>query len=91
MKKMISWVCLLIFVFMVVGFVLQNHIIDIVDKPTYGSNLPQGDSLDLINKVKPKSVIDHNVQKFLLLRCFLTDLCKFKIEVQFSGRGKDKI
>ena len=56
MKKIISWVFLLIFVFMVVGFVLQNHIIDIVDKPTYGSNLPQGDSLDLINKVKPKSV-----------------------------------
>lgn len=71
---MIPWVFLLIFVVMVVGFVLQNHIIDIVDKPTYGSNLPQGDSLDLINKVKPKSVIDHNVQKFLLLRCFLTDL-----------------
>ena len=56
MKKMISWVFLLIFVFMVVGFVLQNHIIDIVDKPTVGSNFPQGDSLDLINKVKPKSV-----------------------------------
>ena len=74
MKKMIPLVFLLIFVCMVVGFVLQNHIIDIVDKPTYGSNLPQGDSLDLINKVKPKSVIDHNVQKFLLLRCFLTDL-----------------
>lgn len=53
---MIPLVFLLIFVFMVVGFVLQNHIIDIVDKPTYGSNLPQGDSLDLINKVKPKSV-----------------------------------
>ena len=70
---MIPLVFLLIFVFMVVGFVLQNHIIDIVDKPTYGSILPQGDSLDLINKVKPKS-LDHNVQKFLLLRCFLTDL-----------------
>ena len=72
---MIPLVFLLIFVFMVVGFVLQNHIIDIVDKPTYGSNFPQGDSLDLINKVKPKSVsLDHNVHKFLLLRCFLTDL-----------------
>ena len=81
MKKMISWVFLLIFVFMVVGFVLQNHIIDIVDKPTVGSNFPKGDSLDLINKVKPKSVIDHNVQKFLLLRCFLTDL-----GCNYSGR-----
>ena len=39
---MISLVFLLIFVFMVVGFVLPNHIIDIVDKPTSGSNLPQG-------------------------------------------------
>ena len=34
-------ILLLIFVFMVVGFVLQNHIIDIVDKPTVGSNLAQ--------------------------------------------------
>lgn len=55
-EKKIPLVFLLIFVCMVVGFVLQNHIIDIVDKPTYGSNLPQGNSLDLINKVKPKSV-----------------------------------
>ena len=67
---MISWVFLLIFVFMVVGFVLQNHIIDIVDKPTYGSNLPQGDSLDLINKVKPKSVIKPQCSKILAIALF---------------------
>ena len=67
---MISWVFLLIFVFMVVGFVLQNHIIDIVDKPTVGSNLPQGDSLDLINKVKPKSVIRPQCSKILAIALF---------------------
>ena len=67
---MISWVFLLIFVFMVVGFVLQNHIIDIVDKPTVGSNLPQGDSLDLINKVKPQSVIRPQCSKILAIALF---------------------